>query len=176
MTLETTRILESKGYPVFSIHPRNFDEISDTLRLIGSITGHVDEAAGVANSLIDKANGIKVPPHSPTVYYEASADPIWTTGTDTYAGDVIRRAGGKNIFKGGWEQVDWEVVLERDPEIILVAHRKKERLPLRAGWEELKAVKAGHVFFVNENWFNIPSPRLLKGLEEASRIFHETNQ
>jgi iron complex transport system substrate-binding protein len=176
MTLETTRILEGKGFAVFSISPKNFDEISDTLRLIGTITGHVDDAARVANALIDKANGIKVAPHAPTVYYEASSDPIWTSGTDTYAGDVIRRAGGKNIFKGGWEQVDWEVILERDPDIILVAHRKKERLPLRAGWDELKAVKAGHIFFVNENWFNIPSPRLLKGLEEASRIFHETNQ
>lgn len=175
MTRESTRALEQKGYPVFSIQPRNFEEIADALRTLGTITSHEEEATKAADKLLEMVAAVSAVNHSPTVYYEATADPIWTAGADSYAGDVIRRAGGKNIFREGWKQIDWETILRLDPDVILVAHRQLSRMDGRAGWSTLKAVKNKHVYHVQESWFNIPSPRLLKGLREASRILHETN-
>ena len=92
--------------------------------------------------------------------------------SETYLGEALRLAGGRNIFDGGWRLVDWESVMAKDPEVILIAHDRKEGLDRRAGWKDLRAVKAGRVHFVAKEHFVYPTPRLAEGLEEARRLFH----
>ena len=116
-----------------------------------------------------------VAPPGPTVYIEHSPEPLGTTGPDTYMGDVVRRAGGRNVFDGGWRLVDWETVLARDPEVILIAHDRKTGYEKRAGWSELRAVKTGRVYFVAKEHYMYPTPRLADGLEEVARILREKN-
>ena len=72
-----------------------------------------------------------------------------------------------------WAQVSWEVILKRDPDVILIAHEMKDRLKSRAGWSDLKAVKTGRVALVPKEEFVLPTPRLVKGLERAAKLFHE---
>jgi iron complex transport system substrate-binding protein len=91
-------------------------------------------------------------------------------------GDAIRRAGGRNVFEGGWHDlVDWETVMARDPEVILIVHDRKTGYESRAGWHNLRAVKNKRVYFVPKEHFMYPTPRLADGLEEAARIFREKN-
>jgi iron complex transport system substrate-binding protein len=86
-------------------------------------------------------------------------------------GDALRRAGGRNIFDGGWKLIDWEAVMARDPEVILIAHDRRQGLENRAGWKNLRAVKNGRVHVVALEHYVYPTPRLADGLEEAARIF-----
>ena len=111
----------------------------------------------------------------PTFYFEHSSDPLGSTGPATYAGEALRLAGGRNIVEGGWKTIDWEEVMSKDPDFILIAHDRKEGLERRAGWQKLRAVKAGRVRFVAKEHFVYPTPRLTEGLEEAATIFHEKN-
>jgi iron complex transport system substrate-binding protein len=178
MTRESTAKLEAKGYAVFSIDPSNFEEIAATLRQLGEITGHAEQGARAAEEMTSrvKAAEAKVPPgEGPTVYYEHSAQPLGTSGPESCAGEAIRRAGGRLVFEGGWKMIDWESVLDRDPEVILISHTNRDAPPRRAGWSRLRAVKNGRVHYVDLNGFLFHTPRLVDGLEEAVRVLHAKN-
>jgi iron complex transport system substrate-binding protein len=166
--------LESLGYKVFSIDPHTVAEIPMGLRLLGALTGHEAEAEKVAAAFEARVKAASAPP-GPTVYFEHSGDPLGTSGPDSYVGDAIRVAGGRNIFEGGWKLIEWEAVLARDPEVILITHPRKDALDRRTGWANLKAVKTGRVYFVEKEHFLYPTPRLLEGIEETASLLHAKN-
>jgi iron complex transport system substrate-binding protein len=172
LTRQSTADLERAGYAVFSIDPMSFEGIAEALLLVGSLTGHAAEGMRAAEEFLGRLQELEAPPgRGPTVYFEHSADPLGTTGPESYAGEAIRRAGGRNVFDGGWRLTDWESVLAKDPEVILVAHEKRDGLERRAGWKELRAVKSGRVHFVSKDHYVYPTPRLLRGLEECRGLF-----
>ncbi len=174
ITQKTTADLEARGYRVFPIDPEDFDGIALALRTLGEMTGHAAEGEKAAAALLARVRAV-APPAGPTFYFEHSPDPLGTTGPDSYLGRALAQAGGRNIFEGGWRLVEWESVLARDPEVILVAHDRLEGLERRAGWKGLKAVKSGRVHVVPKEHYVYPTPRLADGLEEAARIFHAKN-
>jgi len=171
---KTCQDLESKGYVVFGVDPRSFEEIAKALETVGGITGHGEEGRRAAEALRARVRAV-APSSGPTFYFEHSADPLGTTGPESYVGEALRLAGGRNVFEGGWRMVDWESVMAKDPEVILIAHDRKEGLERRAGWKDLRAVKAGRVHFVAKEHFVYPTPRLAEGLDEAARIFRAQN-
>lgn len=166
--------LEARGYKVFSVDPHTVAEIATGLRLLGRVTGHEIEAEKAAADFESRVKAATRLP-GPTVYFEHSGDPLGSSGPDSYVGDAIRVAGGRNILEGGWRLIDWETVLARDPEVILIAHPRTEALERRAGWSTLKAVKNGRVYFVEKEHYLFPTPRLADGVEEAARLIHAKN-
>ena len=171
MTKQATAELERRGIPVFSVDPMSFEAIEEALRKLGAVTDNEEEGRRAAASLRARVEAVALEGEGPTFYFEHSADPLGTTGPESYAGDALRRAGGRNIFDGGWRLVEWEAVLARDPEVILVAHERREALERRVGWKELQAVRNGHVYFIAKEGVLFPTPRLVDGLEAAYRIF-----
>jgi len=173
-TKKASAEIEGKGFALFSVEPRSFEEIVASLRKLGAMTGHEAEGERAAGALEARVKAVVASP-GPTVYIEHSPEPLGTTGPDTYMGDAVRRAGGRNVFEGGWLLVDWEAVMSRDPDIILIAHDRKTGYESRAGWGNLRAVKNKRVYFVAKEHYMYPTPRLVDGLEEAARIFREKN-
>jgi iron complex transport system substrate-binding protein len=173
-TRKASMEIESKGYPLFSVEPLSFEQIIASLRQLGALTGHEAEGEKAASALEARVKAVVAAP-GPTVYIEHSPEPLGTTGPDTYMGDAVRRAGGRNIFDGGWKLIDWEAVMSRDPEVILIAHDRKTGYEKRAGWAGLRAVKNKRVYFVAKENYMYPTPRLADGLEEAARILREKN-
>jgi iron complex transport system substrate-binding protein len=174
LTRKAAAEIEAKGYPVFSVESRSLDEIISSLRTVGALTGHEAHAQKCAAALEARVKAVSREP-GPTFYFEHSAEPLGTAGPETYTGDALRRAGGRNIFDDGWKLIDWESVMARDPEIILIAHDRKEDFEKRAGWNRLRAVINKRVYFVRKEHFVYPTPRLADGLEEAAGIFREKN-
>jgi iron complex transport system substrate-binding protein len=166
--------LEARGYPIFAVDPQGFEDIARALRTLGEVTGHAAEGARAAEAFLARVRAAEAPP-GPSVYFEFSSDPFGTTGPESYIGETIRRAGGRNVFEGGWKMVEWEAVLARDPEVILLAHDRIEGLERRAGWRGLRAVKAGRVHAVPKEHYVYPAPRLALGLEGAARLLHAKN-
>jgi iron complex transport system substrate-binding protein len=174
-TKKASAEIEGKGYALFSVEPRSFEEIAGSLRRLGALTGHEAEGERAAAALEARVKAVVAAP-GPTVYVEHSPSPLGTTGPNTYMGDAIRRAGGRNVFEGGWQDlIDWETVMARDPEVILIVHDRKTGYESRAGWNNLRAVKNKRVYFVAKEHYMYPTPRLADGLEEAARIFREKN-
>jgi iron complex transport system substrate-binding protein len=108
------------------------------------------------------------------VLFETGGDPIVAAGPTSHVGDVLRRAGGTNVMadqRDPWARVPWEVVLQRNPDVILMTHDRGAELR-RAGWRSLAAVRNGRVHRVPRSAFHHASPRLADGLELAARLFH----
>jgi ABC-type Fe3+-hydroxamate transport system substrate-binding protein len=169
---KTVELLETRGHPVFTVDPTGVEDVAIALRSLGKLTGHEKEGDRAAETFLARIRAVPERAGGPTFYFEHSADPIGTTGPSTYTGEVLRRAGGRNVIEGGWRQLVWEVVLAKDPEVILIAHDRLKGLERRAGWTSLRAVRAGRVYPVALEGFIFPTPRLADGLEEAARIFH----
>ncbi|MGL4804106.1 MAG: ABC transporter substrate-binding protein, partial [Cetobacterium sp.] len=108
------------------------------------------------------------------VYFEILNNPIYTTGGKTFLNDVIKNAGGKNIFENqeGWISPTLESIIEENPEFIFVGEDRKEiveDIKSRPEWQEIDAVKTGKVYFIDEG-INRPSTRVLKSLKQMKEV------
>ena len=171
--------LRGLGYPVLGLDPKNLAEIAAGLRLLGEVTGRREAAERAAVEHERRVEAIlarvgKVT-RRPTVYLEATSQPHAAAPGMT-ADEIIRLAGGTNIitesYAGKWIPISWEVVLSRDPEFIVVAHKYDPQPRERPGWAGLQAVKAGRVFEWDKAHFMYPTPRLAVGLELLARALH----
>jgi iron complex transport system substrate-binding protein len=87
---------------------------------------------------------------------------------------------GESAKHSPW--LNWEAVLEHDPQIMVVMpcgfdlSRVRAELPLltqRPDWPKLRAVKTRRVYLADGNqYFNRPGPRLVESLEILAEIFH----
>ena len=177
----STEELKRRGFRVITVDPESFEEIAEQLRRLGQLTGHRERGEAEAAKLMQRVRKVEERVKGrerPTVYFESVLDPISTVGPDSYAGDAIRRAGGRNIMHDlgrPWARVSWEVVLARDPDVILIAHDRRDEVERRPGWSELKAVPAGRVHSVPRDIFVRATPRLADALELAAKLLHETD-
>jgi iron complex transport system substrate-binding protein len=118
----------------------------------------------------------------PGVYYEIDGtDPTkpYTSGGGTFVDQLIRRAGGVNVFtqlNNSWPQISLEQLLVDNPQIILLGDSAYGETPAqvsaRPGWGSLLAVKNKQVFPFDDNLVSRPGPRLLDGLEALARLIH----
>ena len=181
MTSGTNDDLKRMGIRVVMIDAETLEEIARELKRLGRLTGHAEQGDRAAKDLWDRVRAVEKSVKGKsraTVYIETTSEPIGTAGTDSYTGDAIRRAGGKNIFDDfghPWGQVSWESVLKADPDVILIVHDKPVSLESRPGWAELKAVRTGRVHKVPKSEFLYPTSRLVLGMERAAKLFHETD-
>jgi iron complex transport system substrate-binding protein len=118
----------------------------------------------------------------PKVYYELDAtDPAkpFTAGPGSFVDMLITLAGGQNIggaLTSQWAQISSEELVAQDPDIILLGDAaygiSVESVGQRAGWENLKAIKAQAVYTFDDNLVSRPDPRLVDGLEVIARLLH----
>jgi iron complex transport system substrate-binding protein len=171
--------LRGLGYPVLCLDPKNLEEVAAGLRLLGGVTGRSESAERAAveherrvEAILARVRNVT---RRPTVYLEASSQPHAAAPGMT-ADEIIRLAGGTNIITethaGKWIPISWELVLSRDPEVIVVAHEYAPRPWDRPGWSDLRAVKGKRVHEFDKAHFLFPTPRLAKGLEELAKVLH----
>ncbi|WP_186781646.1 MULTISPECIES: ABC transporter substrate-binding protein [unclassified Streptomyces] len=112
----------------------------------------------------------------PSVFlYDSGTDQPFTAGNQVPPNDIIRLAGGRNIFadlKERWTQVSWEAVSKRAPEVVIIldygdkpAKEKIDFLKKSPRTRELPAVKNDRFFVLNYNE-GISGPRNVDGLEK----------
>nr|HRD20827.1 ABC transporter substrate-binding protein [Fervidobacterium sp.] len=113
---------------------------------------------------------------------DAGAKELWTAGTGSYLNDLIAIAGGRNIAapytgNNGWLSVSWEWLVQQDPDIIIVASYGDEKATLQvvrdhAIMKNLRAVKNGKVYTVNDDEISQVAPQIFKYLEVFYNFFY----
>jgi iron complex transport system substrate-binding protein len=180
---EVIPVLEEAGLTVVALDPATFDDIFANIEMVGQVTGHADQAAALTTDLRSRVEAVRakvntIPADSrPTVFYEVWDDPLMTAGPNTFIGQLIELAGGKSIFDDvneDWPEVSAEVILERDPEVILGpdSHGDKlivEKIRERNGWANISAVQNEQIYILDGNAISRPSPRIVDMLEEVAR-------
>jgi iron complex transport system substrate-binding protein len=166
--------------------PRNFEEMLDALRTLGTETGTEDKAlewSAAAAGRIRQISSATQALRKVRVSFLEWVDPLycgghWIPQMLDWAGaeDINSRAGTDSV------RIAWEQVLDHRPEVILVAPcgfktrdalLQAALLTSRAGWNELPAVRNRRVYAVDANsYFARPGPRLIDGVELLAHLAH----
>jgi iron complex transport system substrate-binding protein len=183
-TPEQVKQLEDLGLTVYYLkNPLTLEEMYGNLEIVAQLTGHEQEAATLIESLKKRVAAVdeKIVSISsrPNVFYELDGtDPAkpYTAGKGTFITQLIDRAGGHNIASDleGYPQMSLEQVVAGDPAFIILGDARygvtPESIAQRPGWENLSAVKNGHVVPFNDDLVSRPGPRLVDALEELAKL------
>ncbi|HQE01424.1 MAG: ABC transporter substrate-binding protein [Firmicutes bacterium] len=180
---ETVEALEDLGIPVLALDPMTFEEIYANILLLARAIG--EEQAGeelvtaMKNRLaaVAEALGELEADERPVVFYENWYPGIWTAGEDTFIDEIIAWAGGRNLAWGisRWTEIQEEEVLARNPDIIIHGYYEPwpvESFAQREGWEAVKAVQQGRIYFIDPDIISRTGPRVTDAVEELARLFH----
>jgi iron complex transport system substrate-binding protein len=179
--------LENLGITVVALAPGSLNEVLDSIKLVGKITGQDKEASDLVKDLgtrietiVDKTQNLPAN-QRPRVFYVTWHDPLWTAGAGTLTDDVIRQAGGQNIASDltGDKTIDLETVISRDPEVIIVSvgMGTGQDLP----WQYIKsesrlkntqALLNGRVYKIDGDLIHRPGPRVVDALEQMAQFIH----
>lgn len=182
--------------PVVVIWPKTIEDIPETIRLIGEVTGG-EKAEELASWVEQKINYVKdivssIPDHEkPTVLLVSASSILKTKGktVTVYArgsawGSLINFVGGINVawnITEPWPKVSLETILKWNPDKIIVlgwresqANEAKEAILSDPNWQVLKAVKNGEVYTIiagSRKWAWLSwSPRCVVGLFQLAKI------
>ncbi len=181
--------LERVGLKVIGLDPLSVADVLASVELLGRATGAEAAAKALEESMqarIDRVGALlarqKGATSRPAVFYLIWHDPLFTAGGDTLQGELIERAGGRNIFGklAGYPQVSLEAVLAAQPQLILVGagHEESGESPVMT-WAlrepRLKgtpAARAGRILPIDADLVSRGGPRVVDALERLLRLIH----
>jgi cobalamin transport system substrate-binding protein len=174
--------LAELGIPVYAARTESIADVLRTTRDLGKLLGKSAQAEQLATNIaaqLDSVHKAVADRAATPMVFLISLDPPMAAGNGTFTGELIRVAGGRNVFADSpmlWPQVSLEEIIQRKPTVIVLSQEDTTPLrpPLRTrpGWREIDAVKAGRVFVVDANMFNRPGPRLPEMARQLVRILH----
>ncbi len=173
--------LESLSIQVLILkEDKSFNGVYTTISDIASITGTEKEGhaliAGMKKT-VESVEQAVVDKGHPKVYYVIGFGEHgdYTAGGDTFIGQMITMAGGRNIASDvkGWS-FSLEKIIEADPDIIICSKywNTKADFIKANGYRELRAVKDNRVFEIDNNMLDRQGPRLADGLRIFAEIIH----
>ncbi len=175
---------------VLSLNPGNLDETVMDVERIGEATGRAALARALAAQLRARLQSIRARVASvrqcPRVVCLEWLAPLYVAGH--WVPEMVACAGGDDVLGvagAASAPVTWEQVLAAAPEVLLLMPcgftvsrtlRELDRLSCDSiwpGWQNLPAVRDGHVFAVDASaYFSRPGPRLVDGVELLAALLH----
>ena len=179
-------VLADAGINGFILEPNSLAEIFDSIRLLGQVTGHgadAEETVAKMQADIQKVTDVvaTIPADERvSVFYEVWSDPYMTTTDQTFIGELITLAGGRNIFgdlEEDYPTISSEEIVDRDPQVILGPSNHADQLTAemiasREGWGSISAVKNGRVYIIDGNIISHAGPRLVGALEAIAAALY----
>jgi len=183
---KAARILDSNT-KIISLEPESIEDILDNILMIGEATQTLEKAHEIVQSLKKRMKKISLlsqtNPTYPTVIILEWMDPIMTPGH--WVPEMVEKAGGKILLSrplGKSEYVDWEEIVKADPDFLIFAPCgftvKKTQEEFKAfkkkyDLTKLKAFKEKRAHILDgDAYFTRSGPRVIKGIEILSNIFH----
>jgi iron complex transport system substrate-binding protein len=175
--------MESFGLTVYTVYPKDFDGILRSISHIAAIAGVEHSGARVIGEMRRRKRRILQLTRDrprPTVFLQVGTAPIVTVGKGSFADDLISLAGGRNIAARvpvKYPRYSIEEILVKAPDVIIITSMdpRGNSQQLAEGWKRWKtipAVKQGRVFVIDSDLVDLPSPRIIEGLETLAGILH----
>lgn len=179
---ELTRL----GIPMLALEGETLDELFADIEVLGRITGNENEAAELADEMQARIARVTqrigdVPARERVrVYYQVWDEPVSAAGPASYIGELIALAGGRNIIDDESERylrISEEVVLERNPDVILSATMasrpvRVEQFLEKTSWREIRAIRNGRVHVLDGDLLSRCSPRIVNALEQIAPLLY----
>ena len=169
--------LVALGLPVVALQARTLPDVYAEIAILGRLTGRDGIARIVVSAMRAQEEHVTSTVHGRRpvrVYLEVWGEPPIAAGRLTFVDDLISRAGGVNILRDllQWPQVADEIVIARDPQVILLTYPGRAHLMGRPAWGHVAAVRSGRVVEVPSALVSRPGPRVVLGLEALARAIH----
>ena len=172
--------IEALGIKVAVLYGEDsFDGAYKNIQDIALVLGKQEEGTKIVDGMKKKVEEVenKVKDlKKPSVYYVVGFGKTdFTAGGNTFIGQIIDKAGGDNIAKevDGWNYSK-EVLMEKNPDIVVLSDKydSKSGFTTGEGYKDLKAVKEGSVYEIDDNMLSRQGPRQADGLEALAKIIH----
>lgn len=174
--VETVRQLRAAGVTVYYFgQVTSLSEIDRNIRTVGQLVGSCEGAREAATEFEVAVERARTASESaadrPDVLYYFFD---FTTGTGTHIHDVIETAGGNNVAADsgleGYEQVNTELVVERDPAWIV--YPDDATLPASEAYNGTTAYQEGQTVALRYDYINQPGPRVALPLTKLAKTWH----
>ena len=179
--MESLAAILKSGLPVLALAPHSLADIYADTRLIAAhvqadpepLIAHMQ--AAIAATRIRTAH--ISPAERPLVYCEEWGKPL--IHSQHWVAELVEAAGATFLGTPGSHTTPEEVAAS-DPDVLLFAWcGAGDRVPLdrviaQRNWHSLRAVRAGRVHCIPDEYLNTPAPRLLEGLACIAAAAHPT--
>ncbi len=171
---------------VLSFSPDTLDDVLMSIYDIAEVLEADEAGAELINNIVNRLNKIQSKTENlptPGVICIEWIEPLMSAGN--WFPELVNIAGGKTLLgdAGGpspW--IDWEVVIAKDPDILLISPcgyslekttGEMTSLTSNSGWDNLQAVQNSRVYLMEgDHYFHRPGPRLVESTEILAEIFH----
>ena len=176
-----TQQLQNQNIRVVVTDPHDLEGVFRSIQQIGEMTGQKTQADNLVAKLRERANTIEqaVKDKEPVrVFYQVSAEPLYTAGHDAFVTDLLRRAGAASVtadVPGAWPKYSNESALAAKPEAIILptgGSMGSVNSDVTEALRNSPAVLQGHVYKINDDYLTRPGPRAIDGLEAMARALH----
>ncbi len=179
-TLEFAGHLQRLGIPVFMVDPHGIEGIYASILNLGRALNRETDANAVVAQLRKRVDAVKArvaDKPKMRVFMAIWYDPVMTIGRRAFISELIEAAGGRSVtddISQEWPEVSVETIVSRQPDALLLENGSKitvEELKARPGWEHLRAVQQGRVYYTDDR-IEYPSPIAFDALEDLAKQFH----
>jgi len=186
-----TRFCRQWGIELFRVEMKDFATISDDIRALGRLLQCAPRAEKLAAYLDLELAEVRaavagLPRRKVFLCLNRTPDSLaglFTTGGGTYLDELIRVAGGVNVFDDlskNYTEISKEGLLLRAPEIIIETRWDEEPTPERRAqliddWQsmpDLPAVAGGRVYVLTDSSLQVPGPRMGRAARLFAQVIH----
>lgn len=174
-------VLQGLGIPTFIVGPTTVAEVVASLIDLGEAVGEKargEELAKAMESRLDSLVAGARRINKTRVFIEIWNEPLMTAGPGSFMDELIVLAGGENIAGDApnpWPVFSEELVIERDPEVVILTSYNLEEALSRPAWQVTSAFKNDFVFEVNPDLYSRSTARLLDALADLIAIIYTVN-
>lgn len=176
-----TKQLDDQGIAVYVTDPHDLEGVFRSIENLGKLLNQDSTTASLVAGLRARATAVESAVQSATpvsVFYQVSAEPLYTAGRDSFVTDLIRRAGGKSVtadVPGAWPLFSAESALAARPDAIILptgGSMGNANSTVAEALNRSPAVLNRRVYKINDDHLARPGPRSIAGLEETARALH----
>ena len=166
---------------VLTVDPHTLDEVLDSVLLLGKVTGHVDTAHDLVDSLRARLDAVRATVAGrprPRVAVLEWTDPPYAPGH--WIPEMVELAGGANVLGAAGSEVGARHLGRRRaarPDVVVVAPCGYDRAGAQAQADalgDLLPTGAAVVAVDADGAWARPGPRLVDGVEELAAVLHPT--
>ena len=180
---KTSAALKKFGIPVYRVMPVDLNSIYRLISNLGEITGTLQRAQKVILKMKKQVSMVErrvagLPPQR--VFYQVGIDPVVTANRQTFAADLIRRAGGILVTADNpirYPTYAIEKIIVDAPQVIIISsmspntNYQRFRLSWQR-WRTIPAVRNNRIYVVDSDLVDRPSPRIVDGLAKMAEFIH----
>ncbi len=179
---EDVEALIDAGLAVYVGYPRTAREATDELENLAALATVAPNSAKVISTVrnaIERQETLNATRPAVRVFCPIWRNPYMAVGGETFAGDLLRLAGGTNVFEdrasgGRYPQVTVAEIVAAAPDVVLLpnepyrftSRHRDELLALH----DVPAAGAGRVFLIDGQLITWHGPRIGEALREIEQL------